>query len=583
MYAALVSSVPSVRNVAFGDALACLGHVVHHIQDMAQPQHVRNDMHAGENVKFELGGPPSLYEEYVEDTFADAVPAVAPAAIAFPTARSYWTNAQQLGIADFTNANFVSAGRNFRGTAVDIQPNALYPLPNGVEATIAAVPWQDLEVVGGEIPSTFPGESPLPLDLVYFIGTPIKSGGVTVDFNDKTSTYSIWDEHLTTLPPHEPTFALNRYNLIEARNRLLPRATVYSAGLINHFFRGMWRNDEPTLRVLAVTDAQSQQGLRVTNNTPDTLRAGGTIELWYDRRSDEQRVQLGTSAILASDLEPGENVVVDLPLNQLFSDSQLDGQVVVVFRGAMADEENGIAARVCNCADAATPASSNADIDCQSLCPCQYLTFQQGNPGTPDGVAITPGLGRSRVQWWDGVGEDANFLGLVDRPIMLLAYPPATEPTPLGLDAARFADGLTATLFVKPVAGQPAPESLASIFVRFVQPSTTCACGNFGFIVDTALSFGENGEGGIPAHYSDSSGYTTVTDATGNEWTGTYVSISPALMAECQCAVPTAPLGGLSFSYRSGTRSPCASNCDDWTRVEADAVMLCAGELAYPQ
>jgi hypothetical protein len=186
-----------------------------------------------------------------------------------------------------------------------------------------------------------------------------------------------------------------------------------------------------------------------------------------------------------------------------------------------------------------------------------------------------PRVGRFTVNWF---ADDCDtFLGVVRRPEMQLDYPPIGEPPAGGLDAARFASGMTATVFVKPVAGQAVPESLAYLGVSFFE-SGACGCGG-AVLVETEPQLGVSGVGGIPARYSSSAGYTTV-----NGRLGTYVSLSPGLgNLSCGCADPTASLAGIELGYRSDVRSPCCSRCDDWTPVDVDAVMLCAGVLAYPK
>jgi len=42
---ALISETPAARYSATTQLFQNLGHVLHHVQDMAQPQHVRNDAH----------------------------------------------------------------------------------------------------------------------------------------------------------------------------------------------------------------------------------------------------------------------------------------------------------------------------------------------------------------------------------------------------------------------------------------------------------------------------------------------------------------------------------------------------------
>src|SRR3989442_10174937 len=45
LYNALTSPLGGDRAMSFGLMFQALGHVMHHLQDMAQPQHVRNDQH----------------------------------------------------------------------------------------------------------------------------------------------------------------------------------------------------------------------------------------------------------------------------------------------------------------------------------------------------------------------------------------------------------------------------------------------------------------------------------------------------------------------------------------------------------
>lgn len=115
-----------------------LGHVIHHPQDMAQPQHVRNDDHCDVWPCRLVPGlyNPSRYEEYTLGKggnlpFTDAhYNAGIP--VRFPTPRHFWTAAGQ-GLADFTNRNFVSAGTNYQLFNGNPVPGAAYfePIPSG--------------------------------------------------------------------------------------------------------------------------------------------------------------------------------------------------------------------------------------------------------------------------------------------------------------------------------------------------------------------------------------------------------------------------------------------------------------------
>jgi hypothetical protein len=373
-------------------------------------------------------------------------------------------------------------------------------------------------------------------------------------------------------------FSLNSMNYKAAADFLIPRAASYSTGLIDYFFRGIARDGQPVLRLQASDIGLPTASLVVRNDSPEAL-SDGVLEIYYDGSlpgAPGLNIHLGSMpATLAAN---GGSVTItenDLPLHLLHDTSaKLDGRIAVIYRGTMGSEqETGIAARVCKCPVSGD--ATEAERECAALCRCQYLAFQQGDPGVPDGLAITPRVGRFTVNWF---ADDCDtFLGVVRRPEMQLDYPPIGEPPAGGLDAARFASGMTATVFVKPVAGQAVPESLAYLGVSFFE-SGACGCGG-AVLVETEPQLGVSGVGGIPARYSSSAGYTTV-----NGRLGTYVSLSPGLgNLSCGCADPTASLAGIELGYRSDVRSPCCSRCDDWTPVDVDAVMLCPGELAYPK
>ncbi len=63
---ALIKENEPVRKTLFGRTFQALGQVIHHLQDMAQPQHVRHDQHLNFIPWFDLIPPenPSWYEDY---------------------------------------------------------------------------------------------------------------------------------------------------------------------------------------------------------------------------------------------------------------------------------------------------------------------------------------------------------------------------------------------------------------------------------------------------------------------------------------------------------------------------------------
>ena len=99
--------------------------IIHHIQDMAQPQHVRNDAHCNgdlEGVACYGFHNPSHFEIYTNEQMVSGLGNINCESYpelnlnVFSEVRDFWVtdNGDGLGMAEFTNRNFVSAGPNCR-------------------------------------------------------------------------------------------------------------------------------------------------------------------------------------------------------------------------------------------------------------------------------------------------------------------------------------------------------------------------------------------------------------------------------------------------------------------------------------
>lgn len=128
-----------IRKGYWSSVFGNLGHTIHHIQDMAQPQHVRNDQHCdlGFLGCFGIFDNLSRYEVYSGNESRKRIDALAssPQTIAafpdspvFKTPRDFWKNAAGTGIAEFTNQNFVSQGTNFT-SFLGVVGTSKYPFP----------------------------------------------------------------------------------------------------------------------------------------------------------------------------------------------------------------------------------------------------------------------------------------------------------------------------------------------------------------------------------------------------------------------------------------------------------------------
>ncbi|MEX2353408.1 MAG: hypothetical protein WD709_04410, partial [Gammaproteobacteria bacterium] len=248
-YQGLTESQQTVRDNRFGLMFRGLGHVIHHLQDMAQPQHVRNEQHCEKaiNILCTVADNPSHFEKYTDLFRNTIIPATGtyPAPL-FPIARNFWKNKMSSGLAEFTQHNFVSQGSNFELDSLGrFSGNRRYPHPVPFLDQQAAS--RDLQSVlleanidQGEINQIMQGlDCDRPLECVIdFIASNVTEVDGNIIANDRAASFSLLDDELRRRDLRKgitPTY--NRLNFHVAYPHLIPRAVAYSAGLINHFFR----------------------------------------------------------------------------------------------------------------------------------------------------------------------------------------------------------------------------------------------------------------------------------------------------------------------------------------------------------
>jgi hypothetical protein len=278
LYKSLTGTAKNERDKNLGLTFEALGHAIHHLQDMSQPQHVRNDEHCDNFLVCKPLGRyrPSAYEEYTRRQLVDipthGYPVVDYGTFGLP--RSFWQNSGK-GIAEFTSRNFVSYETNFHtrisGSDRVFHHHHEYPMPNTDNLTLDKRQVTDPDLLGPQGPG-----QPLSGEM-WFIATPVYDQYTeAMGRNPRTSTYSIFDFDLNE-EGKEQVFTLNRFNYQLANAFLLPRAVGYSAGLINHFFRGNIEISKPARGVYGVVDhAQTTAGegftkirMALRNATPD--------------------------------------------------------------------------------------------------------------------------------------------------------------------------------------------------------------------------------------------------------------------------------------------------------------------------
>lgn len=246
-----------------------LGGVVHLLQDIAQAQHTRNEGHPS--------GQSKSYERYVEWRTATvgqqvvldkagqfqievnplANPWPADMWASYPTIPSfskyehYWHASTGQGLAVYSNQGFLTPSKNIGNTAYTLPPtdafNAAYTpvtLQETVDKQIVNVTRLNYAVPDTltNLPTVIPMTRKTTFDWLRAQGAgPSTTQGVTHG-------------------PDEKIYAAQA-------SLQLPRAVAYSAGLIDHFFRGQLRIEAPAEGYFAIADTAYDDAADVRRST----------------------------------------------------------------------------------------------------------------------------------------------------------------------------------------------------------------------------------------------------------------------------------------------------------------------------
>lgn len=351
----VVAATKELRNRYWATIFRALGDVVHLIQDMAQPQHTRNDAHSG----VPGGGHASIFEAYIEcrATGGLVVSVLNPASAAgtqqrhctplaydngYPLPR--FTNYSDFfstrggingrGLADYSNRGFFSAGTNFGSSEARQYPSppnnpsayqkeqvALATVDEGYQTILAP-----LHILKGGVQDTLPGGQSA-------TGVPLTTEGMWYQPLADFSTPANAEAH---------GYTLTRPNYDAQANLLIPRAVAYSAGLINYFFRGKIDLDLAT--------GPSQYVIK--NYSDENMQ--GTFALYYDAADGTRHLVPGTgpgtawenvSIAAKSPNGPGrsQTFTVLTPTDPAPAEP---GKYMLVFRGRLGQETDAVIGRV---------------------------------------------------------------------------------------------------------------------------------------------------------------------------------------------------------------------------------------------
>ncbi len=277
-YNALTLQTKTDRQANFAKTFKGVGHIIHLIQDAAQPAHVRNDPHPLDDIgiipQFEYWAkynaerlglynlPPIFPAVFLNTSIGGYIPIT-----------QFWDTdlynganppaATNIGISEYTNANFLSEETIFTGFS--------YPA------------WSSV-VEYEEVIDTNTGEL-----RTYLQKT--RDGEVIQHLAAGRWFYKY-------LPIEYKRFGLKLDEKVysDYASLLLPRAVGYSAGILNYFFRGTLEITAPDTYVYSIIDGSSNPQqftkikAKVMNTTPNEQIQAGVLQAVakYKKRTDYQ-------------------------------------------------------------------------------------------------------------------------------------------------------------------------------------------------------------------------------------------------------------------------------------------------------
>jgi hypothetical protein len=355
----LTASSRSERELKTALFFRALGHVIHLLHDVGQPQHTRNDPHSG--CVPVIAGHSSWFERYIETRALgqqfrsrgqDSRPLLLDGypARKLGTYEKYWSSPQQEGLGDLSSRHFFSVGTNLGEPS---RCGGLFAPPCRLDAYRPEDrPFASRTVRGQPISGTvkvFLHQVPDPATLTFL--------------DVAVTSRSVWDEHLEKAS-RDAVFTLNTLNYDSAADVLIPRAVGYSAGLLDRFFRA---------NVGAGVD--NDQRVTFHNGSHDEIAEGFFFVL--HEHPDGVREPLASFAMsIGPQDKSGAVTVRKLPPNPPFGT-----RCWVVFRGTLGEEPNVVAGREMDCPVEPPPPVEGTEW---AVYTCLLIPFIPDRPASPD-------------------------------------------------------------------------------------------------------------------------------------------------------------------------------------------------------
>ncbi len=252
---ALTGPNPGTRDVYLKELFLALGHDVHLVQDMAQPEHTRNDQHLPvSNFVFDNGTAASIWEEWGLANLTNPATSLISfdgyPSVTLPDYASYFhtnhtANGRPAGkgMGDFSANNFVTQDTNYHdedpAPLCGLIPNlakCLYHTEPRIGEAAHRVEHDQHEAITILI-DNHPVQATVIVDEDVFTSFPLdRYAGIQE--TDPFHTYLSSIDLETRREGCDRLYSLGDGSYLSRASMLVPRAVGYSAGLLDRFFRG---------------------------------------------------------------------------------------------------------------------------------------------------------------------------------------------------------------------------------------------------------------------------------------------------------------------------------------------------------